>query len=127
MHCIRCKSNMKKNKLKGTLVDYCEICDAYWLDKGELQAIEKGMTKNTQQLRVEAHKELKVEQERAVVILSCCPKCQEGQIFEKTMDGVRVDYCNKCHGLYFDHGELKEIMANREQGFFRQLMDSLFS
>ena len=118
---------MKKSKLKGILVDYCGICDAYWLDKGELQAMEKGMTKNTQQLKVEAHKELKAEKQRPVVILSSCPKCQEGQVLERTMDGVRVDYCKKCQGMYFDHGELNEIMKNREQGFFRQLMDSLFN
>lgn len=126
MHCIRCKSNMKKSKMKGILIDYCGICDAYWLDEGELKDMEKGLSKNTQQLRVEAHHELKAESARPVVILTCCPKCQEGQIHEKVMDGVKVDYCTRCHGLYFDHGELSEIMKNREQGFFGQLIDSLF-
>lgn len=126
MHCIRCKSDMVKNKLKGVLIDYCKNCDAFWLDQGELEALESGMAKSESELRGERVNEMKLERLRPVTVLSTCPKCQEGQIKERNMDGVRVDYCNNCRGLYFDHGELQQILENRKQGFFDRLMTNLF-
>lgn len=126
MHCIRCKTNMKKKNLRGVLVDYCTICDAFWLDAGELEALEKGMTKSTKELEQECRMEAYMERARPLTIMESCPKCQESQVMEKRMDGVTLDYCKACHGLFFDHGELDEILQNRDQGFFARLMTNLF-
>lgn len=126
MHCIRCKGEMSKKGLRGVLVDYCKICDAFWLDAGELEALEKGMAKTKAELHQEVRNEVMRERQQAVVVFGSCPKCQESQIQERRMDGVTVDYCRKCQGLYFDHGELDAILRNREQGFFSRLKTQLF-
>ncbi len=117
---------MKKKNLRGVLVDYCKICDAFWLDEGELEALEQGMAKSKTELSQECRMEAYVERSRAVTIMTSCPKCQEGQIMEKKLDGVTVDYCKACRGLYFDHGELDEILQNREQGFFGRFLTGIF-
>ena len=126
MHCIRCKSEMKKKGLRGVLIDYCDVCDAYWLDKGELESLETGYAKSKDELSKEFRHEIQMERSRAVTIMTACPKCQSGQMMERKIDGVKVDYCKSCKGLYFDHGELDEILKNREQGFFAKFMANVF-
>ncbi len=126
MHCIRCKQEMKKNNLRGVLVDYCGVCDAVWLDAGELEALQKGMHKPDDEVKKEHREEVLAERQRGLELMSHCPKCQEGSIKEKVMDGVIIDFCTKCRGLYFDHGELKQILENRKLGFFDRLKTSIF-
>jgi Zn-finger nucleic acid-binding protein len=44
-----------------------------------------------------------------------CPKCQESmRNYER--NGVHVDQCNGCKGIFLDRGEL-EALINAEQGF----------
>ena len=126
MHCIRCKGEMKKNSLKGILIDYCGICNAVWLDQGELESLEKGMKKDLVELKEEKQQEIAEESSRPITILTECPKCQEGSIIERKMDGVTLDYCPNCRGLYFDHGELEQTLNNRKEGFFTRLFNEIF-
>ncbi len=44
--CPSCNLNPKMGKLehqrdKKVIIDYCHVCDGIWLDKGELEAIQK--------------------------------------------------------------------------------------
>ena len=126
MHCVRCKTEMKKNNLRGVLVDHCSTCNGVWLDAGELEALEKGMRKPEHEIKQEHRQETMAERQRGVEIMGRCPKCQEGQVNERLMDGMVIDYCGSCHGLFFDHGELKQIVENRQQGFFTRLTKNLF-
>ena len=49
-----------------------------------------------------------------------CPKCgmdlEEICYFE-----VKIDKCNECNGVWFDHGELDAITKYQEPGFFKNL------
>ena len=38
-----------------------------------------------------------------------CPKCV-GELQKKRMEHVEVDSCFVCEGVWFDAGELKEIL-----------------
>ncbi len=126
MHCVRCKTDMKKNNLRGVLVDHCSNCDGIWLDEGELDALQQGMQKSPGEIRAEGREEMLDERRRGVEVLGRCPRCQKGQVQEKYMDGVMVDYCSVCKGIFFDHGELKQVLDNRGQGFFDRLRKTLF-
>ncbi len=35
-----------------------------------------------------------------------CPKCKSEAPDFKTVEGVLLNFCNACHGLWFDRGEL---------------------
>jgi len=35
-----------------------------------------------------------------------CPACP-GSLAEMLLGNVHVDYCNKCHGIFLDRGELE--------------------
>lgn len=42
-----------------------------------------------------------------------CPKCRSDmEIIE--IDGVQIDRCRSCHGLWFDRGELAVVSSNKE-------------
>lgn len=45
-----------------------------------------------------------------------CPRCGSVQLLERERDGVRVDGCPDCRGIWLDRGELERIVerARRE-------------
>ncbi len=45
-----------------------------------------------------------------------CPKCGQ-EMGEITINGVLVDKCFACGGLYLDEGELEKVSGRREDFF----------
>ena len=53
-----------------------------------------------------------------------CPKCGH-DMKEEGLAGVRVDRCTFCEGIYFDAGELDQVLLKKDEdrrGFFRRLV-----
>ncbi len=54
----------------------------------------------------------------------CCPKC--GHSMEETdLSGIQVDICSRCEGVYFDRGELEDLLLRHQEkrrGRFRRLL-----
>ena len=53
-----------------------------------------------------------------------CPKCGQSMV-EEPLQGIRVDRCTSCEGIFFDAGELEQVMLQKSEdrrGFFRKLM-----
>ena len=44
-----------------------------------------------------------------------CPRC-DGTLYETEYEGVKVDVCNKCTGVWLDAGELAQVAAKEEDG-----------
>ena len=40
-----------------------------------------------------------------------CPRCQDSELDERTRDGVVVDACPRCRGIWLDRGELEKLIA----------------
>ncbi|HEX6275487.1 MAG TPA: zf-TFIIB domain-containing protein [Polyangiaceae bacterium] len=40
-----------------------------------------------------------------------CPRCQGAELEERERDGVVVDVCRSCRGLWLDRGELEKLIA----------------
>ena len=117
---------MSKKAHQGVLIDYCETCRSVWLDQGELDQLVSGQGSGVGELRATARAELATEAARPMTILSACPKCQVGQIREQLIDGVKLDYCTHCGGLYFDRGELDEAINNKQEGVLKRWQRRLF-
>jgi len=45
---------------------------------------------------------------------------------EIALQGIKVDQCGACGGIYFDRGELELLMESREQKGFLGGLKSLF-
>ena len=53
-----------------------------------------------------------------------CPKCGH-EMKEETLEGVTIDRCSHCEGIFFDAGELDQVLLKHEadrRGFFRKLV-----
>ncbi|MBS1883604.1 MAG: zf-TFIIB domain-containing protein [Actinobacteria bacterium] len=44
-----------------------------------------------------------------------CPKCG-GQMHKVERNGVTIEQCRKCHGIFLDRGEFEQLLA-RETSF----------
>lgn len=52
-----------------------------------------------------------------------CPKCGD-DLAEVEHEGIKVDRCGRCEGVYFDAGELDLLLiktGEEKRGFFRWL------
>lgn len=55
----------------------------------------------------------KVSAESAVDLHLECPKC-DGNLYESDYEEVKIDVCNKCGGVWFDAGELAQVVEKNE-------------
>lgn len=40
-----------------------------------------------------------------------CPRCQTEQLDEREKDGVSIDTCPACRGIWLDRGELEKLIT----------------
>jgi len=50
-----------------------------------------------------------------------CPKCG-GRMAETDVEGIKVDQCDNCEGVFFDRGELQLLLeCQKHAGFLRRV------
>lgn len=87
-------------------------------DRG--QALENEYFRRKEQELIEKMK-AKLDTENAEASALECPKC-DGHLIETDYDKVRIDVCNKCSGVWFDAGELAQVVEKEpEGGWFSKL------
>ena len=47
-----------------------------------------------------------------------CPKCGH-DMKTRQLEGIEIDQCTFCEGLYFDHGELDNLMLKKKSERFK--------
>ncbi len=54
-----------------------------------------------------------------------CPKCGH-EMKEEKLQGISIDRCTFCEGIYFDAGELEQVLGKKtneeRRGLFRSLV-----
>ncbi|MEZ4402115.1 MAG: zf-TFIIB domain-containing protein [Kofleriaceae bacterium] len=40
-----------------------------------------------------------------------CPRCNDAPLIELDRDGVTIDRCERCRGIWLDRGELEKLTA----------------
>lgn len=43
-----------------------------------------------------------------------CPRCETNQLSEIDRDGITIDRCERCRGIWLDRGELEKLTARGE-------------
>jgi len=46
-----------------------------------------------------------------------CPRCEQASLDERDRDGVTIDVCTRCRGIWFDRGELEKLIARTTADF----------
>lgn len=41
-----------------------------------------------------------------------CPRCETRNLAELDRDGVTIDRCDHCRGIWLDRGELEKLLAH---------------
>jgi uncharacterized protein len=40
-----------------------------------------------------------------------CPRCEQSSLDEREREGITVDVCRSCRGVWLDRGELEKLIA----------------
>ncbi len=65
-----------------------------------------------------ARMKAKIESESAVNLEVICPMCN-GTLIETDFEGIKIDVCNKCSGVWLDAGELTQLVdKDDDKGWF---------
>src|SRR5690349_11965175 len=105
MKCPKCRDTLNSATPKGynATVDACPKCKGIFLDQGEITQFIPNKKKVA---RLQAQGLEDIKQSGAH-----CPKCQIPMFVGKAPGfGIALDHCAKCNGLWFDHGELYEMI-----------------
>ena len=106
MNCPICENEaMIILELDDVEVDYCVACSGVWLDEGELELLLDEAEKKENVLESFAAASNSTEE------IVACPVC--GAEMKKIKIGAEeiiIDKCPDNHGLWFDQGELEEII-----------------
>ncbi len=114
-NCPKCGQQMEKLNYAintGIILDRCPQKDGLWFDKGELEKIQMVMEEHDNSLGTleEGHK-------RDILLgTKECPRCQK-TLIELDYEGIKVDACKVCGGIWCDNDELYQIVKLREKKF----------
>ena len=96
-----------------------------WFRQNEKQLLESARLarQKREQERAAGEKTAELQRLKALHLMRC-PKCGH-ELREENLEGVRVDRCSFCEGIYFDAGELDQVLMKKEEarkGFFKKLV-----
>lgn len=112
MHCVACDSPMVTLELDEVEIDYCPSCGGIWLDAGELETLLEDSAAAGQLLATTAALAGGKTGARR------CPICRK-RMHTATVPAataVELDCCPRRDGIWFDRGELEDVVRFIEGG-----------
>ena len=119
MKCAKCSTELERLVVKKIEIDRCPACGGIWFDRKELDEILQLDLKTSGLLH-----ELTTQEASAAHDdddrLGRCPRCAGGYALERkeslSVDGLSLDTCPGCHGVWLDRGELDAMAADPDAG-----------
>ena len=107
MDCPVCREAMVVFELERIEIDHCLKCGGIWLDAGELELLlESAANKEVVLNSFEIYEKDKEQKRKCPICLKKMQKVLCGQTKK-----ILIDKCRNQHGLWFDLGELYEIIT----------------
>ena len=107
MDCPACKNAMITLELADVEIDHCVGCGGIWLDGGELELLMDAPEKAGQLLDSFREDTVAAEPPRKCPI---CRKRMAKMVVGSSDPPLRIDQCRRGHGLWFDRGELEDML-----------------
>lgn len=127
MLCPVCDEEMLVIEYNGVEIDYCYECAGIWLDEGELELL-LGNTKESPVLRALINAKSKAKTGKK------CPVCAKKMTLidipisvENNNLVVEIDKCPRNHGLWFDKGELEDILSYSKGEPVAEFLSGIFT
>ena len=111
MDCPVCKNAMITLELADVEIDYCTDCGGIWLDAGELEML-LGNPQQAEKL-LDSFKIHTNSPEKPRKCPICLKKMQKITVGLSTPP-LLLDKCRKGDGLWFDKGELQDILTRAQ-------------
>ena len=126
MHCAGCHQPMIVLELESIEIDYCLSCSGIWLDADELELLLGNSSRQKAFLASFVIAADTVEKKRK------CPICRKflQKINCGTQQKTLIDRCPTNHGLWFDRGELENILRDGtldQEGKILTLFQKMFA
>ena len=87
-------------------------------DRG--RALENEYFRRKEQELIEKMK-AKIAEENSKATGMQCPRC-DGKLIETDYESIKIDVCDKCSGVWFDAGELAQVVdKNENSGWLSRL------
>ena len=112
MVCPACKSDIIVVEYHNIELDYCTGCKGVWFDSGELELMLK--SHNVEGTNRFLENITSSPEARSTEKKRKCPICRR-RMEKKTMGEpppILVDMCRHGHGLWFDGGEVAQLIKN---------------
>ncbi|MFH1768472.1 MAG: zf-TFIIB domain-containing protein, partial [Candidatus Omnitrophota bacterium] len=125
MDCPVCREPMIVLELDEVEIDHCLGCQGIWLDGGELEIL-LGDSKEKEEILNSFKADLKSPEKKIN-----CPICKKKmqKISCGREDLLIIDKCSNNHGIWFDRGELYQIIdagAIDKQGKVISMLSDMF-
>lgn len=116
MECPACKGAMVVAEYDRIETDYCTRCYGVWFDAGELELLLERMSVKDAGLALDEVVNPGVES-RPSEKARRCPTCgrKMRKILVGSAPGVLIDTCTQGDGLWFDAGELDQLIEQLER------------
>lgn len=121
MHCPRCNNPLIVLELNEIEIDYCTECQGIWLDSGELELLLEDSSQKESFLK--SFKQLQEANEEKIKCPICSKKMQK--ILVDQTEKIIIDECPDYHGLWFDKGELLQVIEKGSNGMENRIIELL--
>ena len=107
MNCPKCRSEMEHHCIENVVLDHCSECDGLWAERDELAKLigSEGNLRSTFGVRDDTG-------------LTCPKGCNETlreTPYSNLDEGLKLDLCDVCGGVFMDSGELEQIIKLNER------------
>lgn len=126
MDCPACENAMITLELAEVEIDYCTECGGIWLDAGELEDLMADADKSRAVLDSFKAEPDNPEKRRKCPI---CDKKMAKVVVGDEQPPLLIDKCTRGDGIWFDAGELDEIIEKAkldEDNKIKQLLKDMF-
>lgn len=108
MICPRCSTSLETREKDGIATSTCPGCSGNWIGAAALTRLfARDRAAPRIEEALEAILDLEFHDSRRI-----CPKCRGRHLKAIMVDGIELDYCVACKGLYFDPGELEQVFPS---------------
>jgi len=108
MICPTCKSDMIVVEYNRIELDYCGNCHGVWFNTGELELLLGSLGLDSASLFLKSI--LEAEEAETAEKKRRCPLCRQKMKKVNLETKVLVDVCSQGEGLWFDGGEVSELI-----------------
>jgi Zn-finger nucleic acid-binding protein len=105
MLCPRDQTHLIMHQGEGAGACVCSRCHGVWFSRASLEACVRRTRPPASPPSAPIHARSSPVQRQLA-----CPICKSDRLVAHIHDGIEVDTCPRCHGVWLDHGEMEHLL-----------------